>query len=109
MPEVGNHPRCTAKIHISTMPSQKAGSDWPSRAMIFAAESHTVPFMTADSTPIGSAITTLMSSAKPASCRVAGRRCHTRPMAEWPCHFQELPKSPRSALRRKMRYWVESG
>ena len=77
--------------------------------MIFAAESQAVPFMTADSTPMGSAITMLMRSAKPASWSVAGRRCHTRPMAEWPCHFQECPKSPWRALPRKMTYWVVSG
>ena len=108
-PEVGNQPRCTAKIHISTIPSQKAGKDWPSRAMTFAAESQTLPFMTAAITPMGSAITMLMSRAKPASWRVAGRRCRTRPIAEWPCHFQDCPKSPRTALLRKMKYWVWSG
>ena len=81
-PEVGNQPRCTAKIHIRTIPSQKPGKDCPSRATIFAAESQTVPFMTAASTPIGRAIATLISKAKPASWRVAGRRCATRPMAE---------------------------
>ena len=74
--------------------------------MIFAAESQPVPFMTAASTPMGRAMTALMSRAKPASWSVAGRRCHTSPMAEWPCHFQEFPKSPRTALLRKMRYCV---
>ena len=77
--------------------------------MIFAAVSQAVPFLTADRTPMGSAITTLMSRAKPASCSVAGRRCHTSPMAEWPGHFQDVPKSPWSALVRKMTYWVVSG
>jgi hypothetical protein len=77
--------------------------------MIFAAVSQAESFMTADRTPMGGAIRMLMKSANPASWRVAGRRCHTRPMADWPCHFQELPKSPRTPLRRKMRYWVCRG
>ena len=50
-----------------------------------------------------------MARAKPASWRVAGKRCATRPMADSPCHFQESPKSPRTALLRKMKYWVWSG
>src|SRR5215831_4513640 len=83
-PEVGSQPRCTAKIHISTIPSQNPGSDCPSRAMTFAPLSHTVPFLTADRTPMGSAIKALTSSAKPASWSVAGRRSITSPIAEYP-------------------------
>ena len=80
-PEVGNQPRLTAKIHISTIPSQKPGNDCPSSAMTFATRSHTVPLYTADPTPMGKAIRMLISSAKPASSRVAGSRSHTRPIA----------------------------
>jgi hypothetical protein len=108
-PEVGNHPRCTAKIHISTMPSQNPGRDWPRSAITFAAESQTLSLNTADSTPIGSAMTMLMRRAKPASCSVAGRRCQTSPIAVCPCHFQEWPKSPRTAFERKIAYWVGRG
>ena len=54
-PEVGNHPSCTAKIQMSTMASQKEGSDCPSRATSFPAVSTIVPFFTADITPMGTA------------------------------------------------------
>ena len=74
-----------------------------------AAESHAEPFQTAEKTPMGSAITMLMRRANPASCSVAGSRCATRPMAEWPGHFHECPKSPWSAFPMKMTYWVCSG
>ena len=77
--------------------------------MTFAAVSQPEPFQTAERMPMGSAIRMLIPRATPASSRVAGRRCHTSPMAEWPGHFHELPKSPRTALLRKMTYWVWSG
>ena len=43
-PEAGSQSSITAKIHISTMPSQKPGSDWPRSAMILAAVSHVAAF-----------------------------------------------------------------
>ena len=78
----------------------------PGGSITFATESQTVPFMTADRTPTGNAMATLMSKANPASWSVAGKRSQTRLMAEWPCHFQEFPKSPWTALPRKIAYWT---
>ena len=51
LPEAGSQESSTAKIHISTMPSQNVGSDWPRSAMTLAAVSHLVPLATAASTP----------------------------------------------------------
>ena len=81
-PEAGSQPSITAKTHISTIPSQKPGSDWPRSAMIFAAVSMLLPFATAASTPIGRARIALKRSANPASSSVAGRRSATRAMAD---------------------------
>jgi len=93
-PDDGNQPSHTAKIHISTIPSQNTGRDWPRSATTLAAASQPVSFATAARTPMGTAIRALMSKAKPASSKVAGRRSMTRPMADWPWYFRDCPKSP---------------
>ena len=53
LPDVGNHPICTAKNHIKTMPSQNEGIDWPAKARVLPNQSNQVSFLTADSTPTG--------------------------------------------------------
>ena len=76
VPLVGSQPRLTAKIHIIIRPSQKLGTDWPSRAKILDEESKRVSRRTALNTPSGTPIRVARSREAPARLSVLGRRFH---------------------------------
>ena len=68
-----------------------------------------VPFLTAETTPMGTAMSTLTNMAKPASCRLAGMALPMRSIALWPWNLMEGPKSSRSALPTKRKYCSHEG
>ena len=103
-PDTGSQPRFTANIQMRTMPSQKGGNDCPSRATILPSMSMRVPFFTAETTPIGTAISTLKSRANPASWRLAGSASPMRPIAVCPWNLMESPKLSCRAFHTKRKY-----
>ena len=103
-PEVGTSSSSTAKIHINTIPNQKAGNDWPNSAIDLPAKSKTLSFFTAERTPIGAASTVATTTATPASMAAAGSRSSTRLMAVRQFHFHDSPRLPVKAFFMKTRY-----
>jgi len=107
-PPTGNTPRFTAKTRISRMPNQKPGSDTPNSETADSARSSQESRFTAAATPSGTATATATSSATSVSSMVAGRRSAmtSKTGRRWK---KEMPKSPVSALPRKIRNRVASG
>ena len=98
LPEVGSHPSCTANIHIRISPTANVGADCPRIANILPPVSNQESFFTADITPMGKAISPVISSANAASCTVAGSRSAIS-SATGRSHLNDTPKSPVSSRR----------
>ena len=107
-PDVGNHPSCTAKIHININPTANVGADCPSIANIFAPLSNHESFFTADNTPIGNAITPVIINANADNCIVAGNFSTIR-SSTGRSHLNDVPKSPVSNRLMYVRYCTCSG
>ena len=72
MPYVGSQPRPTAKIWISSRPSQKDGIEAPMTLITWTARSSRPPRHTAAITPTGMPTITASVSEAPASSSVLG-------------------------------------
>ncbi|MFD0337484.1 hypothetical protein ACFVH0_02155 [Streptomyces sp. NPDC127117] len=86
-----------AKASTSTIPSQKEGTDMPSRAMPLASHSSGSPRRTAASTPAPMPTTTAISRDSAASSRVIGSAWVMESSTGSPVRA-EVPKSPVAAL-----------
>ena len=103
MPPAGSHWSRPATSSISTMATQKVGSDWPSTAITCAARSMPVPFHTAASTPSGKARRRLTVIANAASRSELGSRCAISSPTGRRAR-SDIPKSPVSARPTNDRY-----
>ncbi len=70
-PVIGSQPSVTAKSWISIRPSQKAGMETPSIAVVVATTSHALPCLMAAKTPSGTPMTMATSMAASVSWIVA--------------------------------------
>lgn len=96
-PEAANTGMAMANTSTSTMPSQKAGIDMPSRAMPLASHSSGLPRRTAAMTPAPMPTTTAISRDSAASSSVMGRAWVMESSTGSPVRA-EVPKSPVAAL-----------
>ena len=90
------------------MPSQNAGSDWPSAAKPIPSRSHGPPRFTAERTPSGMLITSVTAMAAVASLIELTKRSLTSSTAGRRVR-SDVPQSPRSASRRNAAYWYGIG
>jgi len=72
-PEVGSRPKFSETTRIRRMPMKNVGADWPTSASPIAAWSTTEFRHTAESTPMGRAMSTARTNAVRPSSSVAGR------------------------------------
>ena len=107
-PLVGSQPSCTAKMKISSSPSQKLGIACPTSANRRASRSGIEPRRSAASIPAGTPTTMIRTKAAMLSCTVAQRRGATSSQAGRSVKI-ESPKSSRTTSQRKLPYWTISG
>ena len=107
-PDAGRIGNAIANTSTSISPNQKFGTDSPSSATEFAAHSVAVRRRTAATTPDPTPMSTAITIANMASCRVTGSACPIVERTGSPVRA-DRPRSPVSALSTYRAYCTGSG